>query len=269
MTAAGSLLFGPSKRAWYRMAKILKPRRRLWPGIWALQFLQFVLPLVFTWWMFVRLDVLFRNWLLWLAVLVAIPWACMLAGERARILGAGRFGEAVIARTLGRGLPAGWYVLHDVRVPASSGGCPRQIDHVIAGPSGIWAIETKCWRGEIACGPGGWYRWLSGSAIPMRDPVRQAVAAAAALGNELRRRRHFVWVQPAVAFVDSDPGPDMPAAFEGAAVVWDPADLVPTLLSSARPVADPRALGSVVLDIDRAARRRARAFTQRKCEAGV
>lgn len=251
------------------MAKVLKPRRRLWPGIWALQFLQFVLPLAFTWWLFVRLDVLFRNWLLWLAVLVAIPWACMLAGERSRKLSAGRWGEAVIARTLNAELPAGWYVLHDVRVP-SSGGRPRQIDHVIAGPSGTWAIETKCWRGEIACGPGGWYRWLSGSAVPVRDPVRQALGAAAALGTELRRRRYSVWVQPAVAFVDSDPGPDMPAAFEGAVVVWDPAQLVRTLLSSARPVADPRALGAAVLDIDRAARRRsARAFTQRRCESGV
>ncbi len=238
------------------MAKILKPRRRFPAGVWVWRWSGVFLFFMSQWWMFVRLDVLAQNWVLWLAVWAALACGYVSATGRARVLRAGLRGEAVVARVLDA-LPTTWCVLHDVLVP--TGGRLRQLDHVVAGPGGVWVVETKSWLGEIEYGPGGWRRWLRGGAAPMRDPVRQACGAAAALGHELRRRGCSVWVAPAVCFVDSIPGADMPVDFGDAVVVWDPDELVGALLAGSRPVRHPLAIGGAVLDLDRAVRRRQQA----------
>lgn len=40
----------------------------------------------------------------------------------------------------------GFIVLHDRRVPGSR----ANIDHVAIGPTGVWVVETKSWRGRIS-----------------------------------------------------------------------------------------------------------------------
>ena len=44
-------------------------------------------------------------------------------------------------------LPATFHCWHDVTV--TSHGRRSNIDHLVVGPTGIWAIETKNWKGEF------------------------------------------------------------------------------------------------------------------------
>lgn len=43
-------------------------------------------------------------------------------------------------------LPREWILIPDVVLPAGDGAW-TQMDHVAVGPTGVWAIETKAWRG--------------------------------------------------------------------------------------------------------------------------
>jgi hypothetical protein len=58
----------------------------------------------------------------------------------------GLFGEAMVAHLLGM-LPATFYCLHDITL--RSNGKRSNIDHLVVGPTGIWVIETKNWKGEF------------------------------------------------------------------------------------------------------------------------
>lgn len=39
----------------------------------------------------------------------------------------------------------GWTVLHDRRIPGSA----ANVDHLVIGPSGVWVVDSKSWRGRI------------------------------------------------------------------------------------------------------------------------
>ena len=75
----------------------------------------------------------------------------------------GAEGERRTARYLDGLAEAGFIVLHDRKVPGYGGN----LDHVAIGPAGVWAIETKKWRGRSRstgthCGSGaigrtGWW----------------------------------------------------------------------------------------------------------------
>ena len=54
-------------------------------------------------------------------------------------------GERATARLLLALEPEGFQVLHDRRIPRSR----ANIDHVVVGPTGIWVVETKSYRGSV------------------------------------------------------------------------------------------------------------------------
>jgi hypothetical protein len=56
----------------------------------------------------------------------------------------GYFGERVVAESLEPLKAAGFHIFHDV--PAGDSKAPFNIDHVIVGPSGVFAVETKTRR---------------------------------------------------------------------------------------------------------------------------
>jgi hypothetical protein len=64
----------------------------------------------------------------------------------------GAEGERHVARLLEPLVQQGWGVNHDLRVPGSK----ANIDHVVVGPPGIFAIDTKNYRGRL---------WLSGDGL--------------------------------------------------------------------------------------------------------
>jgi hypothetical protein len=91
-------------------------------------------------------------------------------------------------------LPDDYVVVNDVVLPGQRGN----IDHVVFGPCGIVVIETKRYRGWIACRQG---RWLQ-NGRPIRNVGRQANYGAIAL-REFLRREHPELPSTALRWVDS------------------------------------------------------------------
>jgi hypothetical protein len=84
----------------------------------------------------------------------------------------GARGEESVAVLLAA-LPRGFHVFHDVPYGGAGG-----IDHVAVGPSGVFAIETKCWSGTVTLEGGA---LLIDGQTPTRPPIVQARASAQAL----------------------------------------------------------------------------------------
>ena len=87
----------------------------------------------------------------------------------------GARGEERVAGLLD-GLPDGWHVFHDFE----AGG--HHVDHVVVGPAGVFAVETKNWRGKVALEEGEVIvdGFLADRA-PLVQTARQADAVRAAL----------------------------------------------------------------------------------------
>jgi len=57
----------------------------------------------------------------------------------------GAEGERTTAQLLAPLSHVGWSVLHDRRVPASG----ANVDHLVIGPTGVWVVDSKAYRGRI------------------------------------------------------------------------------------------------------------------------
>ena len=63
----------------------------------------------------------------------------------------GAAGERRTARLLGQLERQGWAVLHDLALPASQ----ANLDHLVIGPGGVFAIDSKQYRGRLQLDPSG------------------------------------------------------------------------------------------------------------------
>lgn len=63
----------------------------------------------------------------------------------ARMWRRGAEGERVVADLLESELPDGYHVFNDVRFP----GRTANIDHLVVGPTGVFVLNTKNWRGTV------------------------------------------------------------------------------------------------------------------------
>lgn len=113
---------------------------------------------------------------------------------------AGAAGEAILPQLL-RSLPDSYVLLNGVPVPGSR----ADIDHVLVGPGGIWAIEAKNHVGMVQCVGDAWgYARLGRGGVPVAghigSPSEQARRHAAALERYLQRRGVVAPVQPVVVF---------------------------------------------------------------------
>ncbi|HZD17497.1 MAG TPA: nuclease-related domain-containing protein [Actinomycetota bacterium] len=61
----------------------------------------------------------------------------------------GAIGEETVGRALAELEAEGFRVIHGLDTGRGD------IDHVVVGPTGVFAIETKAWRGRVSLGPGG------------------------------------------------------------------------------------------------------------------
>ena len=91
----------------------------------------------------------------------------------------GAHGEELAGFVL-RGLPSGWHVFHDY--PLAYRVCA---DHIVAGPEGLFAIETKYWSGRVTLNGG---KILVNGREPSRPPLEQAARQAALTETLLGRR---------------------------------------------------------------------------------
>jgi hypothetical protein len=116
--------------------------------------------------------------------------------RRFRNLNRGELGELRVAEALEELRPAGYRVFHDLRRDGFN------IDHVVVGPAGVFAIETKfrSGRGEITFRNG--EGLFVGGAPEEKDCLKQARGNAAEVGRLLKETCGVDrWVNPLVVFV--------------------------------------------------------------------
>jgi hypothetical protein len=83
----------------------------------------------------------------------------------------GAAGEEAVARVLAS-LPAGFEVFHSLDLGGGLLMWRRgDLDHLVVGPTGIFAIETKNWQGTVTLEQG---ELRVDGVLPGRSPVRQA-----------------------------------------------------------------------------------------------
>ena len=102
-------------------------------------------------------------------------------------------GEPDVTRLLAQ-LPDDYVVVSDVVLPGHRG----ILDHVVLGPCGVVVIETKRYRGSIACRGGRWVQ--NGRDMP--NVGKQAKYGAVAL-RELLHREHLELRSTSLRWVDS------------------------------------------------------------------
>ncbi len=91
-------------------------------------------------------------------------------------------GEVRVERVL-RELDDSYILINNVRLPNGGGN----IDHVVVGPTGVFAIETKNIKGSFVCEGDNWYKIKNGKIRRVRSISRQAKQNAYRLRKVLRR----------------------------------------------------------------------------------
>jgi hypothetical protein len=151
----------------------------------------------------------------------------------------GADGERHVGRLLEPLVRAGWGVNHDLRVPGSK----VNVDHVVVGPPGIFAIDTKHYRGRLRLSPDGllWHgRTLL--APTLRTTRWEADQLQARIGAP------DVAVVPIVAVL----GPAVPyGQVTSMGVTVIPAQRLPGLLRSLPPTLTPKRAREVAAQIER------------------
>jgi hypothetical protein len=142
--------------------------------------------------------------------LIAIPFSLTyLTGKRGAYR-AGMRGEDAVAGIL-QGFDNRYTLLNGLRIPGADG----DIDHVLVGPKGVFVIETKNYRGFVACRGDTWYRKVRDAWIPLgRSPSKQAKYNASVLSEYLKGRHLGEWVYAVVVFAN----PAMKSIFEDTTV---------------------------------------------------
>ena len=102
----------------------------------------------------------------------------------------GARGEERVAGIL-KVLPDGYHVFNDFRAGRT------HVDHVVVGPGGVFAVETKCWRGVVTVEDG--HILLDGQ-LPDRSPLAQVVREATLVRNALAAKGWNGLVTPVLAF---------------------------------------------------------------------
>ena len=102
----------------------------------------------------------------------------------------GARGEERVANILAS-LPDTYHVFNDF----AAGG--DRVDHVVAGPAGVFSVETKCWQGRVEIVEG---HVLVNGVLPSRDPVSQTQREADRVRAAIRKVGFDITVIPVVCF---------------------------------------------------------------------
>lgn len=120
----------------------------------------------------------------------------------------GARGEERVAGIL-KSLPDSYHVFNDF----VAGGL--HVDHVVVGPAGVFAVETKYWRGVITVEEG--HILLDGQ-LPSRSPLAQVLREAALVKAALAKAGWQGAVTPVLAFAGDNFTAHV-AELQGAAVI--------------------------------------------------
>ena len=102
----------------------------------------------------------------------------------------GARGEEKVAGIL-RSLPDPYHVFNDFATGRA------HVDHVVVGPGGVFAVETKSWRGGVTVEDG---RILLDGQMPSRDPLAQTLREAELVRTALAARGWKGAVTPVLVF---------------------------------------------------------------------
>ena len=122
--------------------------------------------------------------------LLWIIWSLMAGLRRVESFYKGARGEEKVSGIL-ENLPDSYHVFNDFTVGRN------HIDHVAAGPGGVFAIETKFWNGKVTVEDG---HVLVDGQLPDRSPLNQAIREATLVRNALVAAGWDGLVTPVVAF---------------------------------------------------------------------
>ena len=128
---------------------------------------------------------------------VFLLWTAHLCPGRIEAFFKGARGEERTAFAL-ENLPEGFCVFHGLARGKGLAGLARgDMDHVVAGRTGVFVVETKCWEGEVTCDRG--RIWVEGR-LPSRDPLAQVSKARDELESALAGKDHAVKVRAVLCF---------------------------------------------------------------------
>lgn len=132
---------------------------------------------------------------------VGLAWLLVLRVEQLRAeqdnFAAGRRGEEKLVVLLQEHLDGRWTLFRNVLLPDGYG----DIDAVLTGPKGIYALEVKAYSGYNRNVGKRWQRRLFGFWRTLdRNPTRQALQNATRLHDHLSRHGVEVWVEPRVVW---------------------------------------------------------------------
>jgi len=119
-----------------------------------------------------------------------VIWSLMAGLRHVERFFKGARGEEKVSGIL-ESLPESYHVFNDFAVGGS------HVDHVVAGPGGVFAIETKFWSGKVTVEDG--HILLDGQ-LPNRSPLTQANREAATVRTALAAAGWKGLVTPVVAF---------------------------------------------------------------------
>jgi hypothetical protein len=134
-----------------------------------------------------------------LLALALLPLVERLVQERDRY-DQGRRGEDATAQALQQHLDGRWTLFRNVLLP----GHQADIDAVLVGPPGVYALEIKSFRGRYRNRGDQWWRrgYQPGWRRLAKSPSRRVKASAASLSEYLHRKTgDKVWVEPRVVWV--------------------------------------------------------------------
>ena len=109
------------------------------------------------------------------------PRSCGSAPRDIRHILADALAEEATARALST-LGIAYTVWHDVATDAAGRGLPPKLDHLVLGPTGLFAIQSEDWGGPVAMKRGE----LVGEALGGERPIRALAARAKAIGRAAR-----------------------------------------------------------------------------------
>jgi hypothetical protein len=197
-----------------------RPQRRGWR--WALLVLGLLTLALAAGALFVG-QLIWPAWILGILTLVAggillfYEWRFKSADVLRNQLRAGLRGQHRLVQLLSS-LDDSYYLINNLELP----GRADDIDHLMVGPNGVFALETKNHRGRIFWQDGQWYQAkISRSgrpqpAEPIRDPARQLKrnvdylrGCINATDPELSRRTRL-WVEGAAVFTHPAVTIDLP-----------------------------------------------------------
>lgn len=120
----------------------------------------------------------------------------------------GARGEERVSEILKK-LPEAYHVFNDFVIGR------KHIDHVIVGPAGVFAVETKCWSGRVTIEDG---QILVGGELPDRSPLYQVKREAEYVRRALLKEGWRGDVTPILVFA-SDTFEAQGADFQGAIIL--------------------------------------------------